>query len=257
MPKQVFDLDPHQHKLAFSLALYIIQNSRAHKNGTYTIHNLLSNILPASQIEKAVSDYRYGWRLKEDLEEAFLLLKDKVNMTIEFDDITYPMWLRPLWAIPDEIANLSAKERNQQLLGNKKLPDNYIQNILLPAKLSFKLPSSQINNNKSVKNQKNTKSNKAGVKIQNSVDVVINNSGIAETSGVSNGNVTVRNIPVIKEINGRLVKQMRTAKKISQRDFANAVGMSQSWVRDIETKGKDAPIPEKYTAIIKEVLSFD
>jgi hypothetical protein len=103
-----------------------------------------------------VSDYRYGWRLKEDLEEAFLLLKDKVNMTIEFDDITYPMWLRPLWAIPDEIANLSAKERNQQLLGNKKLPDNYIQNILLPAKLSFKLPSSQINNNKSVKNQKNT-----------------------------------------------------------------------------------------------------
>ena len=92
--------------------------------------NLLSNILPASQIEKAVSDYRYGWRLKEDLEEAFLLLKDKVNMTIEFDDITYPMWLRPLWAIPDKIANLSAKERNQQLLGNKKLPDNYIQNIL-------------------------------------------------------------------------------------------------------------------------------
>ena len=256
MPKQVFDLDPHQHKLAFSLALYIIQSSRAHKNGTYTIHNLLSNILPASQIEKAVSDYRYGWRLKEDLEEAFLLLKDKVNMTIEFDDITYPMWLRPLWAIPDEIANLSAKERNQQLLGNKKLPDNYIQNILLPAKLSFKLPSSQINNNKSVKNQKNTKSNKAGVKIQNSVDVVMNNSRVAETSGIRNGKVTVRDIPVIKEINGRLVKQMRTAKKISQRDFANAVGMSQSWVRDIETKGKDAPIPEKYTAIIKEILNF-
>jgi DNA-binding Lrp family transcriptional regulator len=46
------------------------------------------------------------------------------------------------------------------------------------------------------------------------------------------------------------------AKKIIQRDFANAVGMSQSWVRDIETKAKDAPIPEKYTAIIKEILNF-
>ncbi|MDK2460011.1 hypothetical protein QHH11_12855 [Aphanizomenon sp. PH219] len=32
--------------------------------------------------------------------------------------------------------------------------------------------------------------------------------------------------------------------------FANAVGMSQSWVRDIETKGQDTAIPEKYTAII-------
>jgi DNA-binding transcriptional regulator YiaG len=260
MPKQVFDLDAHKHKLAFELALYIIQNNRAHKNGTYTIHNLLSNILPDSQIEKAVSDYRYGWRLREDLEEAFLLLKDKVNMTIEFDDQTYPMWLRPLWAIPEELAHLSPQERNQKLLGKKKLPDNYIQNILLPAKLSFKLPSSQINNNKSVKNQKNTKfhtkSNKAGVKTQSQVDVVINNSGIAKTSGVSNGKVRIRNIPVIKEITGNLVKQMRTAKKMSQRDFAHAVGMSQSWVRDIETKGKNAPIPEKYTAIIKEILNF-
>nr|WP_277924634.1 helix-turn-helix domain-containing protein [Anabaena lutea] len=170
------------------------------------------------------------------------------------------MWLRPLWAIPEELAHLSPQERNQKLLGKKKLPDNYIQNILLPAKLSFKLPSSQINNNKSVKNQKNTKfhtkSNKAGVKTQSQVDVVINNSGIAKTSGVSNGKVTIRNIPVIKEITGNLVKQMRTAKKMSQRDFAHAVGMSQSWVRDIETKGKNAPIPEKYTAIIKEILNF-
>ncbi|AFZ27347.1 hypothetical protein Cylst_5321 [Cylindrospermum stagnale PCC 7417] len=60
----------------------------------------------------------------------------------------------------------------------------------------------------------------------NQLGVVINNSGVAETSGVSNGKVTVRDIPVIKEITGSLVKQMRTAKKMSQRDFANAVGMS-------------------------------
>jgi DNA-binding transcriptional regulator YiaG len=260
IPKEVFDLDTHQHKLAFNLALYIIQNNGTCKNGIYTVRNLLANILPANQIEKLVNDYRYGWRLKEDLEEALLLLKDKVNMTIEFDDETYPLWLRPVWAIPEELAHLSPQERNQKLLGKKKLPDNYIQNILLPAKLSFKLPSSQINNNKSVKNQKNTKfhtkSNKAGVKTQSQVDVVINNSTVAETLGVNNGKVTVKNIPVIKEITGSLVKQMRTAKKMSQRDFAHAVGMSQSWVRDIETKGKDAPIPEKYTAIIKEVLNF-
>ena len=155
IPKQVFDLDPHQDKLAFNLALYIVQNHHTHKNGIYTVRNLLTNILPAYQIEKVVSDYRYGWRLKEDLEEALLLLKDKVNMTIEFDDETYPLWLRPVWAIPEELAHLSPQERNQKLLGKKKLPDNYIQNILLPAKLSFKLPPLQINNNKSVKNPKN------------------------------------------------------------------------------------------------------
>jgi hypothetical protein len=43
---------------------------------------------------------------------------------------------------------------------------------------------------------------------------------------------------------------------MNQRNFANSISLSQSWVRDIETKGKDAPVSEKYTTIIKEVLSF-
>jgi len=140
IPKQIFELDPHRHKLASSLALYIIQNSRAHKSGIYTINSLLSNILPSSEIEQAVSDYRYGWRLKETLEEALLILKDTVGIKIEFDDDTYPMWLRPLWAMPDELSCLPAKQRNQQLLGSKRLPDNYIQNFLFQAQLIFKLP---------------------------------------------------------------------------------------------------------------------
>ena len=50
LPKQLFDIDPHRQKLAANLALYIVQNSRAHKSGVYTISRLLGNVLSQAEI---------------------------------------------------------------------------------------------------------------------------------------------------------------------------------------------------------------
>lgn len=68
------------------------------------------------------------------------MLRDAVGLEIEFDDETYPIWLRPSWGLPDNLHHLPTKVRNQQLLGMKKMPDNYIQNHWLPATLTLTMP---------------------------------------------------------------------------------------------------------------------
>ncbi len=129
LPNQLFDIDPHRQKLASNLALYITQNGRAHRSGVYTIGSLLGNVLSNAEIEQATNDYRYGWKLKETVDEAMLVLLDKLSLEIEFDDDNYPIWLRPLWAMPDDLSHLPTRERHQRLLGARRLPDKYIQNL--------------------------------------------------------------------------------------------------------------------------------
>ncbi|MBW4595427.1 MAG: helix-turn-helix domain-containing protein [Brasilonema angustatum HA4187-MV1] len=256
MPKQIFDLHPRQHKLATSLALYIIQNSRAHKNGIYTVHSLLSKVLPSSQIEQAVNDYRYGWRLKENLEEALLVLKDKVGIKIEFDDESYPLWLRPLWAMPDELSSLSAKERNQALVGTKRLPDNYIQHILLPAKLILKVPVQIQRHLSKFETRKNRTAKKTSQRQTKNHDArtTVSTPEVVKTHSQAEATPQIVELTQTSELTGAILKQIRTAKCMSQREIAGAIGMSQSWVRDIENEGKDQPIPQKYVVKLKEVL---
>ncbi|MBW4642701.1 MAG: helix-turn-helix domain-containing protein [Goleter apudmare HA4340-LM2] len=258
IPKQIFDLDPHQQKLATSLALYIIQNSRAHKNGVYTVHSLLSSVLPSSQIEQALNDFRYGWRLKENLEEALLVLKDKIGIKIEFDDKTYPLWLRPLWAMPNELSSLSAKERNQALLGTKRLPDNYIQNVLLPAKLILKV-SVQIQRHLSTletQKQQTAKEIYQHETKNHNARTIVSTSKVVKIHSQAEATPQIFELTQTSELTGAILRQIRTAKRISQREIARAVGMSQSWVRDIETEGSDKVVAEKYAVKLKEVLSL-
>ncbi|RAM49086.1 MAG: XRE family transcriptional regulator [Hapalosiphonaceae cyanobacterium JJU2] len=258
IPKQVFDLDPHQQKLATSLALYITQNSRAHKNGVYTVHSMLSNVLPSYQIEQAVSDRRYGWRLKENLEEALLVLRDKVGIKIEFDDETYPMWLRPLWSMPDELSSLSTHERNQQLLGTKRFPDKYIQNFLLPAKLIFKVSVKvQRHLSKFETQKKHTAKEISQRKPKNhDLHTTVTTSKVVETHSQAEAVSEIVELNQNNELTGTILRQLRTAKRISQREIARAIGMSQSWVRDVENEGKEQPIPQKYAMKLKEVLGI-
>ena len=257
IPKQIFDIDPHRHKLASSLALYIIQNSRAHKSGIYTINSLLNNVLPSSQIEQALSDYRYGWKLKETLEEALLVLKDQVGIKIEFDDDTYPMWLRPLWAMPDELSCLPAKQRNQQLLGSKRLPDNYIQNFLFQAQLIFKLPDQiqrHLNKIKTPKTFTAKEVSQRQTKNQPS-PTLINTPELEKTPTLASATPEMIELPQ-SELTGDIVRQARTAMHMNQRQVARAMGMSQSWVRDIEMEGRDKPVPQKYAVKLKEILGI-
>ena len=231
LPKQLFDIEPHRQKLAANLALYIVQNSRAHKSGVYTISRLLGNVLSQAEIEQAANDYRYGWKLKETVDEAMLVLRDKLSLGIEFDDDTYPIWLRPIWAMPDNLSCLPTRERHQRLLGARKLPDNYIESLWFPAKLNFKLPEliqKRLNGFE-------THKSKTAKSISNSQSTEVTESA---------------------HLTGAMVQQARIAIGMSQRDVAHAIGMSQSWVRDIEKDGGQKPIPLQHALKLREVLGI-
>lgn len=258
LPKQLFDIDPHSQKLAANLALYIIQNSRAHKSGVYTISSLLGNVLSQAEIEQAANDYRYGWRLKESVDEAILVLQDKLSLGIEFDDDTYPIWLRPLWAMPDELSHLPTRERHQRLLGARKLPNNYIQNSWFPAKLTFKLPAlirkrlDEIEASKGVSAERISKCQS----VRYSQPSKVGAPQSVKTPPQTMKSSSFTQVPESGELTGAMVRQARLAIRMSQRDVARAIGMSQSWVRDIEKDGRERPIPLEHALKLREVLGI-
>ena len=251
IPKQIFNIDPHRQKLAASLCLYIIQNSRAHKSGVYTIENLLSKVLPAEEIERAIADRRYGWKLKESVDNALLVLRDTPGFKIEFDDKTYPQWLRPVWNLPDDLAEIPTKERNQRLLGSKWLPDHYIVNYWFPALVIFKLPATiqehldELAIHKAETGQRITRR-----KAKKSDKLLNANQGNSDSEFLQNKT----DQPVA--LTGAIVQQTRKAIRMSQTELAHAMGKSQSWVRDIENKLKDQVIKPKYALKLKTILSI-
>lgn len=258
IPKGLFDINPHRQKLAASLALYIIQNSRAHKSGLYTIESLLANVLPKADINHAIKDRRYGWKLKDSVDNALLVLRDALSLGIEFDDETYPRWLKPVWSQPDDLAELPTKERNQRLLGSKWLPDNYIQNHWFPAKLAFKLPAliQQRLHEFMAGNDETAKriSLRSVKKAPQSTELGASQS--VKTPPQTKKFSHLTQVSESGELTGAAVRQARLAIGMSQRDVARAMDMSQSWVRDIEKDGGQKPIPLQHALKLREVLGI-
>jgi len=244
IPKEVFDIDPHRRKMATSMALYLIQNSRSRPNGVYTVESLLESVLPSSDIEKALSDRRYGWKLKESVDNALLTLKDNLKIDINFDDETYPLWLRPVWSLPDEIADLPTKERNQQLLGAKWLPDSYISKHWFPAKLTFRLPM-QIQECLDELETRRTEKTSRG------------SSGASSTRNKPNRTVkgsTAKALLPAAELNGMTVKAARQAKGWTQAQLATTIGKSVSWVKLVESDRRRAVDEDQ--SLLRQVLGI-
>ncbi|GAX46354.1 hypothetical protein NIES4075_73750 [Tolypothrix sp. NIES-4075] len=251
IPKQLFDIDPYRQKLAASLALYIVENSRAHKSGVYTIENLLNKVLPSGEIQRAIADRRYGWKLKETVDNALLVLRDIGGFGIEFDNETYPQWLRPIWNLPDNLAILPTKERNQCLLGSKCLPHHYLVKHWFPALITFKLPpTTQKDLHKLVTH--NTETGKKITKCKSRKSDKLPDANQADSD--SKPPQTKTNQPT--ELTGAIVQQGRKAIRMSQTELAHAMGKSQSWVRDIENKLKDQVIKPKYALKLKFILGM-
>jgi DNA-binding transcriptional regulator YiaG len=226
IPEPVFAIDPNRHKIATSMALYLIQNSRAHPQGIYRVSTLLESVLPGCDIQKAISDRRYGWKLKESVDNALLTLKDQLHIDLEFDDITYPLWLRPLWSLPDELANKSAKERNQDLLGAKCLPNNYLTKHWFPAKLIFTLPET-------IQNQLNSIGAKRLLKAsQDSQPSSHHHPDLLDISPQSQ--------PEEQLLSGSAIKTARQAQGLTQSALAIRVNKSVSWIKMVECDKRKA-----------------
>lgn len=251
IPKKIFDVDPHRHKLATSIALYVTQNNFAYKREVRTIENLLKQVLPLEYIEQAIADRRYGQKLKEAFDNALLILKNILDLEIEFDEKTYYQWLRPVWSLPENLADISTKERNQQLLGAKKLPKHYIMKHWFPAFISFIPPKNvqdklqELETFEADKDKNTTKSD--SIKFYESVKSDKNDPKIEFSYNKTSQSTT---------LTGTLIKQRRKAIGMSQTELAQAMGKSQSWVRDLENKSKERTIKPKYLLQLKTILKI-
>lgn len=53
-----------------------------------------------------------------------------------------------------------------------------------------------------------------------------------------------------------MVRKLRKTLRMSQTELAQAVGKSQSWVRDLENKLGDRPVPLEYADQLQQILGL-
>jgi hypothetical protein len=91
-------INPYQEELAAKLAVYLTIMSRL--RATYRVHNLLAAVEPASVLQQAASHRQKRYRFKRRWDEALLTLHEH-GWQIDFDPRTYPVAIRPDWALPE------------------------------------------------------------------------------------------------------------------------------------------------------------
>ncbi|WP_229641626.1 helix-turn-helix domain-containing protein [Waterburya agarophytonicola] len=93
LAKSILRIDPYHDELALRLAIHLAMESRVHMSGKYRVETLLKHLLPHAKIDKARSDTRRGYDLKQHWDNALKLLR-KLSWQIQFDE-SYPEWLQP------------------------------------------------------------------------------------------------------------------------------------------------------------------
>lgn len=93
LAQSILKIDPYHDELALRLAIHLTMESRVHTSGKYRVETLLKHLLPHTAIDKARSDKRKGYDLKQRWDNALKLLK-KLSWQIQFDE-SYPSWLQP------------------------------------------------------------------------------------------------------------------------------------------------------------------
>ena len=94
LAQQVLKIDPYHDELALRLAIYLTLDSRVRLDGKYRVIELLETAFPKTVIDKARSDFRRAYDLKQRWDSAIKLLL-KLGWQIVFDPETYPKWLKP------------------------------------------------------------------------------------------------------------------------------------------------------------------
>jgi DNA-binding XRE family transcriptional regulator len=119
-------IDPYHQELAAKLAVYLTLMSRL--RSTYRVESLLDAIEPAAVLQDIAADFRRRYAYKRRWDEALLTLHEH-GWQLTFDDESYPVVLRPDWALPtDPRAHL------------RRLPTNYWRR-LLAGTLTFTPPA--------------------------------------------------------------------------------------------------------------------
>jgi DNA-binding XRE family transcriptional regulator len=96
LAQDILKIDAYHDELALRLALHLTMESRFHSSGIYKVETLLKALVPQTVIDAARFDRRKTYTLMSSWNRSLeVLLKLKRGFQIEFDQETYPEWLRP------------------------------------------------------------------------------------------------------------------------------------------------------------------
>jgi DNA-binding transcriptional regulator YiaG len=96
LAQDILKIDAYHDEMALRLALHLTMESRFHTSGIYKVETLLQALLPQTVIDLARSDRKQTYKLTNNWNRTLeVLLKLKRGFQIEFDQDTYPEWLRP------------------------------------------------------------------------------------------------------------------------------------------------------------------
>jgi hypothetical protein len=205
LAQQTLRLDPYHQELAAKLAVYLTLMSRLRQ--VFQVQHLLEAVEPDTVLQAAATDRRRRYELKQHLDEALLTLHEQ-GWQFLFDDTTYPLALRPAWALPaDTPAHL------------RQLPVDYWR-LLLAATLTC-IPPEPI------------PSLLAAVR--------------EEVRPAARSQTPPAPFVLPPRLTGSAVRQARLAKGWSQQELARQVGKSQSWVALVEQDKRTIPPQEQAT----------
>jgi DNA-binding transcriptional regulator YiaG len=178
----------------------------------------------------------------------YILLEDltEINFTIQFDE-NFPKELLPVWAIiPEETNNKPEADNPPQ---EQRMPDGFfdawLQGVVIitsPAPIEGELAQFETSKAEMAKQFARSNSNQsaspdpAGQTITVDAEVVEENASLPQ------------------ELTGAMVRKLRQEIGLSQMDVAIAMGMSQSWVRNIENKLQDKPLKPLYAEQLRKIL---
>lgn len=243
--QDVLSIDPYKKELAAALALYLIQNRRSHPSGKYRIQTLLEAVMSVQEIDLIRKD-----KLKRSrfVKRFYILLEDltEINFTIQFDE-SFPKDLLPTWAaIPKEAAD--EVEPVDSIPQEQRMPDGFfdawLQGVVViipPAPIEGELTRFE-SSKAEVAKQLAKPDSKQALAADAAEEVITIDAEVIEDR-ISD-----------RELTGAVVKKLRQEAGLSQMDVAIAMGMSQSWVRNIENKLQDKPLKPLYAERLRKIL---
>jgi len=213
LAQDVMKMNPYHNELALRLAIHLTLDSHIEQVLEYRVRELLEIAIPKAKIELACQGKEQKYKLKLKWDRAIAKLIE-LGWEIEFDTETYPEEIQP-----------GSDVRNQR---------GYIE-LLLNAKIYIKSMFPQ----------------RADVSCQ------LPNLLMPELPPLIGSQPTFKPIPVqvpvaVEDIPNFNIRAAREAKKLTQRELAVAVGVSQSLVAQWERGARS--IDDKHLIKLKQIL---
>ncbi|MBD2068997.1 helix-turn-helix domain-containing protein, partial [Leptolyngbya sp. FACHB-671] len=161
-----------------------------------------------------------------------------------------PQDLLPSWAVMPQQADVEV-EMADDIPQEQRMPDGFfdtwLQGVVIittPSPVEGELAQFETSKAEAIRQLSRSGRNQL-VPTDAAGEVITVNAEVVENKASSS-----------QELTGAMVKQLRQEAGLSQMDLAIAVGMSQSWVRNIENKWQDKPLKLVHAERIQNILKI-